>query len=337
MNLVIGNLRRKFALLTLIAISLGTSYCGGGGSNSIGASGSNAIAVTPQPINFGNTTINSQAATTVTISNNGSSPVDVLNVALSNPGAFALAGWEGSVTLQPSQSLQVKLTFQPVAETSYASSLEISTTAAAQTVAIAGAGVTGRGISVSVTPKTASLVGGQTQQFKATVSGTSNSAVTWSVQGVGTVSTSGLYTAPEVTSVSTATVTAASSVDPSKSASATVTISPRVESIIDVTSYGASGDGNTDDTAAINNAISALSPGYELYLPCGTYRISSALKPITLQNITVAGTPGCTVIKGVNSGYTIVTFGTASVSSQTALTAVGAELSNQISANLLIL
>ena len=100
-----------------------------------------------------------------------------------------------------------------------------------------------------------------------------------------------------------------------------------------VTSYGATGDGTTDDTAAINSAISALQPGYELYFPCGTYRVSSALKPIVVQNVTVAGTSGCTTLKGSGSGYSILQVGADSLTAATPLTAAAGELSTTFSAN----
>src|SRR5256884_732352 len=73
----------------------------------------------------------------------------------------------------------------------------------------------------------------RSQQFTATVTGSSNTAVTWEVNGVtggnsttGTVSTSGLYTAPAtVPNPANVTVTAVLQADTTKSASATVTIS----------------------------------------------------------------------------------------------------------------
>jgi len=59
--------------------------------------------------------------------------------------------------------------------------------------------------SVSVSPATANVQEGSQQQFTATVSGTSDNAVTWQVNGVtggntsvGTISATGLYTAPSV-------------------------------------------------------------------------------------------------------------------------------------------
>lgn len=87
-------------------------------------------------------------------------------------------------------------------------------------------------VAVSITPSSASPLLGNTQQFNATVTGTSNSAVTWSVNGVaggnntvGTVSNAGLYTAPQrLPSPATVTVKATSQADTSKSGSASVTV-----------------------------------------------------------------------------------------------------------------
>lgn len=83
-------------------------------------------------------------------------------------------------------------------------------------------------VTISVTPATANLGLGQTQQFTATVGGTNNTSVTWEVLGgasFGAVSASGLYTAPAVLpNPASATVRATSVADASKNASATVTL-----------------------------------------------------------------------------------------------------------------
>ena len=87
-------------------------------------------------------------------------------------------------------------------------------------------------VTVSVSPTSASLVAGATQKFTATVQNSSNTAVTWQVNGVtggnstnGTISTSGNYTAPStVTAQKIVTVTAVSQADTTKSASAQVTL-----------------------------------------------------------------------------------------------------------------
>ena len=81
--------------------------------------------------------------------------------------------------------------------------------------------VTSPVVAVSISPVSASLQTGSTQQFTAYVTGSSNTAVTWSASG-GTVSTNGLYTAPAT--AGTYSVTATSQADSTKSASATVTV-----------------------------------------------------------------------------------------------------------------
>jgi uncharacterized protein (DUF1800 family) len=88
-------------------------------------------------------------------------------------------------------------------------------------------GTTGSGpvtpqISVSVTGSTATRLG-STTQFSATVSGTTNTAVTWQVNGVtggatatGTITATGLYTAPAtMPSATTITISAVSQASPS--------------------------------------------------------------------------------------------------------------------------
>ena len=50
-------------------------------------------------------------------------------------------------------------------------------------------------VAVTLSPTSASVQAGQTQQFTATLSGSTNTAVTWSASG-GSISSSGLYTAP---------------------------------------------------------------------------------------------------------------------------------------------
>ena len=83
-------------------------------------------------------------------------------------------------------------------------------------------------VAVSATPATATVALGKTQQFTASVTGSSNTAVTWSVAGGasnGTIAATGLYTAPTtVPNPAQVTVTATSQADSTKSASATVTI-----------------------------------------------------------------------------------------------------------------
>ena len=88
-------------------------------------------------------------------------------------------------------------------------------------------------VSVVISPGSASLQVARSQQFTATVSGTTNSAVNWLAAGiaggnssVGTISAGGMYTAPSSVPTSPVTVTAQSAANPPSSANATVTILP---------------------------------------------------------------------------------------------------------------
>lgn len=87
-------------------------------------------------------------------------------------------------------------------------------------------------VTVSVSPPSATIQTGSTLQFSASVTNTSNTAVTWQVNGTaggsssaGTITSGGLYTAPaSVPNPDSVTVTAVSQADTSASGSATVTI-----------------------------------------------------------------------------------------------------------------
>lgn len=87
-------------------------------------------------------------------------------------------------------------------------------------------------VSVTVNPGTANVILGATQQFSASVTGTSNASVTWSVNGVaggnpnvGAITAAGLFTAPQnLPTPASVTVTATSQADSSKSANSVVTL-----------------------------------------------------------------------------------------------------------------
>jgi hypothetical protein len=78
---------------------------------------------------------------------------------------------------------------------------------------------------VTVTPAAATVPSAGTAALTALVSNTSNTSVTWSAT-LGTVSSTGLYQAPTVNANSTDTITVTSAADTTKSAVASVTITP---------------------------------------------------------------------------------------------------------------
>ncbi len=87
-----------------------------------------------------------------------------------------------------------------------------------------GSGSSDGNVRVSVAPANVTLLSNQKQQFTATVSGASITGVTWSATA-GAVDSNGLYTAPAVSSQTSAVVTAASNANSSKLATADVTVS----------------------------------------------------------------------------------------------------------------
>jgi hypothetical protein len=135
-------------------------------------------------------------------------------------------------------------------------------------------------VKVAVSPSSSALRSAAQQQFTATVSGTSNTAVTWSTSA-GTISPSGLLTAPTVSQNTNLTVTAISSADPTRTASASVTVlapSPtssgpdnRYCGPGNVANFGAATDGPASlPTQCFYTAISSTpSPGAVINVPAG--------------------------------------------------------------------
>jgi hypothetical protein len=90
-------------------------------------------------------------------------------------------------------------------------------------------------VSVTISPTSTTVRVRQTQQFMASVQGSSNTAVAWKVNGLvggngtaGTISATGLYKAPNtVPSPATVIVSATAAADQTKTATASATISKK--------------------------------------------------------------------------------------------------------------
>jgi RHS repeat-associated protein len=177
----------------------------------VGSSTSSAISVSVSPSAY-TLYAGQQKQFTDTVTNTGNTAV-TWSVGPSGSGTVSSSGlYTAPATINSTQTVTLTATSQAD-----------STRSASATVTLMPT------IGVSVTPPTATLYGGQTQQFTSTVTNTTNTAVTWSVSpsGTGSVNSSGLYTAPSsATTQLVVTVTATSQADTTKSASAIVYLLP---------------------------------------------------------------------------------------------------------------
>ena len=129
-------------------------------------------------------------------------------------------------------------------------------------------------IKVSVSPTSATLLSKQTQQFSATVSGTSQTGVTWSATS-GSVDSNGLYTAPKVKSPTSVTVTATSTADSTKSASAAVTVDPATQQSLQITT-GSLPQGDQGVAYSETASASGGTTPYTWSVSAGTVQIGRA-------------------------------------------------------------
>jgi hypothetical protein len=117
-------------------------------------------------------------------------------------------------------------------------------------------------VSVAVSPLSTSMTNGQAQQFTASVTGSANTAVNWSVTpALGAITTAGNYTAPtSIISQQKVTVSAVSVADSTKSASAAITLTPAANTFAPIR-VNAGGPSYTDGQGQLWAADIAFSGG----------------------------------------------------------------------------
>lgn len=221
---------------------------------------------------------------------------------VSGPGSVSNAGLYSAPLVNPNQTTAT-----------------VIATSVADPTKSASATVTLLPLLISISPTTTTLGGGQTQQFAATITHHANTAVTWSLSGLGSLSNSGLYTAPAVVaSQATATVRATSVVDPTRWASATVTLIPVTVSVSPATAnvvvggtqqftatvtgtsntsvaWSVSGTGcSGSDCGTINSTGLYLAPSNAPNPPTVTVKATSAF------DITKSGTATVTIVVNTN-------------------------------------
>ena len=135
---------------------------------------------------------------------------------------------------------------------------------------------------VSISPQFAAISTEGVQQFKATVRGTDHDEVIWLVNGViggnsvvGTISPTGLYTAPAIRPASRVTITAVSALDTARSASPLVAVGSPVGT--KVWRYGATADSIMANTSGVVAALANESRHmttrlvYDPHIPASQY------------------------------------------------------------------
>jgi hypothetical protein len=202
-----------YVSLLAIITAMALVGCGSGSSSSTGGGSKVQVALNQTSVSVG---ANGTTQFTATVTGTGNTAVtwsvDGVVGGNATAGTITAAG----MYTAPSQAGTHTVTATSAASPTVTASAQVTVTASTS-------------VSVSVAPSTATVLTSATIQFTATVQGSSNTAVTWSVDTVGggnstvgTISASGLYTAPS--QAGTHTITATSQADTTKSATATVTV-----------------------------------------------------------------------------------------------------------------
>jgi parallel beta-helix repeat protein len=261
------------ACLALVA-SLGILFSCGGGAGKDASSSPVTVSLAPQTATLSGGQSQAFQATVA-----GTSQTDVSwtvdNVSNGNSTTGTISG----------QGLSVTYTAPNAAGTH-----TVRVTSGADPGQSDSATVTVTAVAVTVSPKTARVPQGQTQLFKATVTGTTQTGVTWKVDNI----TNGNATVGSLTAVSggvsylapnsngSHTLKVTSTADPTKSDTAAITVASDCAptptgSVLNVKSapYNAKGDDTANDTVAIQSAINAAGSGDVVYLPEGIYLVNA--------------------------------------------------------------
>jgi hypothetical protein len=146
-----------------------------------------ALSINATSVAFGDVVVNTPATQSVTLTSTGTVPVTVDGATLMGAG-FTLSGAEFPATLNPGQEATLNIEFDPTAVGVATGQLTItsnSSTNGTAVIGLSGTGTAPQAVAVAVTPTSASTTAGATQQFAASVTGTSDTAVTWTVSGTG--------------------------------------------------------------------------------------------------------------------------------------------------------
>jgi hypothetical protein len=259
-GVVVVQLRRSSQLIlvtTLIVVMAFVSGCGP--TTSIPNNSSPLADTSSSSVMFGSVTSGtSSSAQTVTLSNTSNNALNISSIALSGVNASSFSESNNCVTrLAAGNSCAITAEFSPIMAGYYTAAITITDNASpsAQTITLSG---TAPPVSVSVNPAAVSLNSGQPAQLTATVTNAADNAVMWSISpaGVGSISSSGLYTTPTtITTPQTVTVTATSQADTTAYSSTTITLVSSVTVSVSPTSAALNSGQSAQLTATVTNAL----------------------------------------------------------------------------------
>lgn len=135
--------------------------------------------------------------------------------------------------------------------------------------------VNSSGTSITISPTSANLASQAKQQFTATLNGSADTAVTWSTSA-GTISNTGVFTAPKVSSSTSVTITATSSSNSATHADAAATVTPQTSLTITTSALTGANAGMTYSEAL--SAKGGVAP-YQWSLASGTLPAGLQLQP----------------------------------------------------------
>ena len=147
------------------------------------------------------------------------------------------------------------------------------------------------GVTVTLSPRRAAVTTGVGQTFTATVTGTGNTAVTWSVDGVaggnstlGTISAGGVYSPPSA--AGTHTVTATSVASPGTVASSSVAVTDLIGVLTQ--RYDNARDGQNLQEYALTSTVLSASGAFGKLFAC-TVTGAVYAQPLYVANLAIAG------------------------------------------------
>jgi hypothetical protein len=163
-------------------------------------------------------------------------------------------------------------------------------------------------VSVAMAPNSVALGPSQTQQFAATIQNASYAGLIWSTvpPGTGSITDTGLYTAPATIAIQqNVTVTATSVADGTKSASATVTLNPPVPTLTSVSpAIGVQGTSVAITLTGTNFVSGATVATSNVGITAGSVTVVSPTQITATFTIAANAAPGVANIAVTTSGGT---------------------------------